>query len=43
MIMETLAILLYPQRAENEGLITPKTSIEHAFAQFPGYKAETCI
>ena len=39
--MEGLAILRYPVGLRNEGLITQKTLIRHAFAQFSRYRVET--
>ena len=40
-IEEGLTILRYPQGLGNEGLITQKTQMSHAFAQFSRYIAET--
>ena len=40
-VVERLAILRYPVGLINEGLITEKTLIRHAFAQFSRYRVET--
>ena len=37
-VVEGLTILRYPVGLRNKGLITPKTWIRHAFAQFPRYR-----
>ena len=40
-VVEGLAILRYPVGLINERLITEKTLIRHAFAQFSRYRVET--
>ena len=40
-VVEGLAILRYPVGLRNGGLITQKTLIRHAFAQFSRYRVET--
>ena len=40
-VVEGLAILRYPVGLRNKGLITQKTLIRHAFAQFSRYRVET--
>ena len=40
-VVEELAILRYPVGLRNEGLITQKTLIRQAFAQFSKYRVET--
>ena len=40
-VVEGLTILRYPRGLENKGLITQKTLIRHAFAQFARYRVET--
>ena len=40
-VVEGLAILRYPVGLRNRGLITQKTLIRHAFAQFSRYRVET--
>ena len=40
-VAEGLAILRFPEGLRNRGLITQKTSIRHAFAQFSRYSVET--
>ena len=40
-VVDGLAILRYPEGLRNKGLITQKTLIRHAFAQFSRYRVET--
>ena len=40
-VLDGLAIIRYPRGLENKGLITQKTKIRHAFAQFSRYTVET--
>ena len=40
-VVEGLAIQRYPVMLRNKGLITQKTLIRHAFAQFSRYRVET--
>ena len=40
-VQEGLTILRYPVGLRNKGLITEKTLIRHAFAQFSRYRVET--
>ena len=40
-VVDWLAILRYPVGLRNRGLITQKTLIRHAFAQFSRYRVET--
>ena len=40
-VVEGLEILRYPVGLRNERLITQKTLIRHAFAQFSRYRVET--
>ena len=40
-VVEGLAILRFPVGLRNKGLITQKTLIRHAFAQFSRYRIET--
>ena len=40
-VVEGLTILRHPRGLENEGLITQKTLIRHAFAQFSRLRVET--
>ena len=40
-IVDWLTILSYSEGLRNKGLITQKTLIRHAFAQFSRYRVET--
>ena len=40
-VVKGYTILRYPERLRNKGLITQKTLIRHAFAQFSRYRVET--
>ena len=40
-VVDGLAILPYSEGLRNKGLITQKTLIRHAFAQFSRYRVET--
>ena len=40
-VVKGLTILRYPVGLRNKGLITRKTLIRHAFAQFSRYRVET--
>ena len=40
-VVEGLTILCYPRWLRNKGLIPQKMLIQHAFAQFSRYRAET--
>ena len=39
-VVDGLVILRYPEGLRNKGLITQKTLIRHAFAQFSRYRVE---
>ena len=40
-VVEGMTILRYPMGLRNKGLITQKTLVQHAFAQFLRYRVET--
>ena len=40
-VVEGMTILRYPVGHRNEGLITEKTLIRHAFAEFSRYRVES--